>query len=130
MNSKPLFMNEVYMLLAIGLFAGIVSGMVGIGGGLVIVPALVYFMNYSQHQAQGVSLTMFLLPIGILGVYNYYKNGDITVETMRFALIMCASFVVGSFLGSKIAIAMNQELLRKIFGIFILLVALKMIFGK
>lgn len=123
-------MNEVYMLLAIGLFAGIVSGMVGIGGGLVIVPALVYFMNYSQHQAQGVSLTMFLLPIGILGVYNYYKNGDITVETIRFALIMCASFVVGSFFGSKIAIAMNQELLRKVFGVFILLIALKMIFGK
>lgn len=123
-------MNELYILLAIGLFAGIVSGMVGIGGGLVIVPALVYFMSYSQHQAQGVSLTMFLLPIGILGVYNYYRNGDITGETMRFALIMCASFVIGSFFGSKIAISMNQDVLKKVFGVFILLVSLKMIFGK
>jgi uncharacterized membrane protein YfcA len=123
-------MNDIIILLAIGLMAGILSGIAGIGGGLVIVPALVYFMHYSQHQAQGVSLTMFLLPIGFLGVYNYYKQGHVTPETIRFALIMCATFVVGSYFGSKIAVNINQDVLKKVFGVIILLVSLKMIFGK
>lgn len=123
-------MNDIFILLIIGLAAGTFSGMVGIGGGMVIVPALVYFMSYTQHQAQGVSLSMFLLPIGILGVYNYYKDGYITHETIRFALIMCATFVIGSYLGSKIAINLNQDILKKVFGAFMFLVSLKMIFGK
>lgn len=123
-------MNELLILLAIGLAAGVLSGLAGIGGGMVIVPALVYFLSYTQHQAQGVSLTMFLLPIGILGAYNYYKGGHINSETVRFALIMCATFVVGSYFGSKIAVNLNQDMLKKIFGAFILLVSLKMIFGK
>src|ERR1051325_1651815 len=114
-------MNDIIILLAIGLMAGILSGIAGIGGGLVIVPALVYFMHYSQHQAQGVSLTMFLLPIGFLGVYNYYKQGHVTPETIRFALIMCATFVVGSYFGSKIAVNINQDVLKKVFGVIILL---------
>ena len=123
-------MNDIFILLVIGLGAGMLSGMVGIGGGLVIVPSLVYFMSYDQHQAQGVSLTMFLLPIGILGVYNYYKDGHINAETIRFALIMCATFVIGSYFGSKIAISLNQETLKKVFGVIIFFVSLKMIFGK
>ncbi len=123
-------MNELLILLAIGLAAGILSGLAGIGGGMVIVPALIYFMSYTQHQAQGVSLTMFLLPIGFLGVYNYYKDGHITQETVRFALIMCSTFVVGSYFGSKIAVNLSQDMLKRVFGVFILLVSLKMIFGK
>ncbi|MBI3500314.1 MAG: sulfite exporter TauE/SafE family protein [Bacteroidetes bacterium] len=123
-------MTNIFILLALGLVAGICSGMVGIGGGLIIVPALVYFLGFTQQSAQGVSLTMFLLPIGILGVYNYYKGGHINSETIRFALIMCITFVAGSYFGSKIAIGLNQEILRKVFGAFVLLVALKMIFGK
>lgn len=123
-------MNDIMILLAIGLVAGILSGLAGIGGGMVIVPALVFFMSYTQHQAQGVSLTMFLLPIGILGAYNYYKGGHITMETVRFALIMCTTFVVGSYFGSKIAVNLSQDVLKKVFGVFILLVSLKMIFGK
>lgn len=123
-------MNELLILLGIGLAAGVLSGLAGIGGGMVIVPALVYFLSFTQHQAQGVSLTMFLLPIGILGAYNYYKGGHITPETVRFSLIMCATFVVGSYFGSKIAVNLNQDMLKKIFGAFILLISLKMIFGK
>ena len=123
-------MNDILILLAIGLIAGIFSGVAGIGGGLIIVPALVYFMNYSQHQAQGVSLTMFLLPIGILGVINYYKGGHVTRETIHFALIMCITFVIGSFAGSKIAVSLNQDVLKRVFGVIILLISLKMIFGK
>ena len=123
-------MNELLILLAIGLVAGVLSGIAGIGGGMIIVPALVYLMSYTQHQAQGMSLTMFLLPIGFLGVYNYYKDGHITAETIRFALIMCTTFVVGSFFGSKIAVNLNQDVLRRVFAGFILLISLKMLFGK
>ena len=123
-------MNELLILLCIGLAAGVFSGIAGIGGGTIIVPALIYFLSYTQHQAQGVSLTMFLLPIGFLGVYNYYKDGHVTSETIRIALIMCATFVIGSYFGSKIAVSLSQDMLKKVFGAFILLISLKMIFGK
>ena len=120
-------MNDIFILLAIGLVAGALSGMVGIGGGIIIVPALVYFFKFSQQEAQGTTLAMFLLPIGILGAYNYYKEGHMDVQT---SLIICSTFVVGSYFGSKIAISLNQDMLRKIFGIIILLLSLKMIFTK
>ena len=123
-------MNEIILLLFIGLVAGALSGIAGIGGGTIIVPALVFFLGYTQHQAQGVSVTMFLLPIGFLGVYNYYKGGHVTAETIQVALIMCVSFIFGSYFGSKIAVSVNQEILKKIFGAFIFLLSLKMIFGK
>lgn len=123
-------MNELLILLAIGLAAGVLSGIGGIGGGTLIVPALVFFLGYTQHQAQGVSLTMFLLPIGFLGVYTYYKDGHVNAETIRTTLIMCATFVVGSYLGAKIAISLDQDMLKKIFGVIIFLISLRMIFGK
>ena len=121
-------MNELLLLLVIGLAAGVLSGIAGIGGGTIIVPALVFFLGYTQHQAQGVSLTMFLLPIGFLGVWNYYKEGHIKPENIQVALIMCATFVFGSYFGSKIAVSVNQDVLKKIFGVFLFLLSLKMIF--
>lgn len=120
-------MNEILLLLAIGLLAGILSGMVGIGGGIVIVPALVYFLGFTQHQAQGTVLFMFLLPIGVLGVMNYYKNGYVD---WRVALIMASAFLIGSFWGSKIAISLDKSIAQKVFGVIILIIAIKMIFGK
>lgn len=120
-------MTTVIILLCIGLLAGILSGMVGIGGGIVIVPALIYFLGYSQHQAQGTVLFMFLMPIGILGVFNYYQAGHIEIKT---ALIIACTFVVGSFFGSKISIAMDQTTLKRVFGVIIFLLSLKMIFSK
>lgn len=120
-------MNEMIILLSVGLIAGILSGMVGIGGGIVIVPALVYFLGYNQLQAQGTVLFMFLLPIGILGVYNYYSAGHIEWKT---AFIMASTFVVGSFLGSKISIGLEQETVKKVFGVIIFFISLKMIFWK
>lgn len=127
MKSKQLNMATIVILLCIGLFAGILSGMVGIGGGIIIVPALVYFMNMSQHEAQGTSLTVLLLPVGVLAVYYYYQAGFVDV---RSSLIIAATFVIGGLIGSKIAIAVDQNMLKKIFGIFMLLISLKMIFGK
>ncbi len=120
-------MATILILLCIGLMAGILSGMVGIGGGVVIVPALMYFAHVSQHQAQGTSLAVLLLPVGILAVYNYYSKGLVDVKS---ALIIACTFVIGGFIGSKIAIAIDQNLLKKVFGVFMLLISLKMILGK
>ena len=127
MEQKKLDMTTIVILLCIGLIAGILSGMVGIGGGVVIVPALVYFMHISQHQAQGTSLAVLLLPVGVLAVYNYYNKGFID---MKYALIIASTFVIGGFIGSKVAIAIDQNMLKKVFGIFMLILSLKMILGK
>lgn len=117
----------IFVLLVSGFLAGILSGMVGIGGGIILVPALVYFLGMTQHQAQGTTLAMFLMPIGILGVYNYYQAGHVDIKT---ALIVAITFVAGSYFGSKIAISVDQAAVKKIFGVTMLLVSLKMILGK
>ncbi|MFI5164459.1 MAG: sulfite exporter TauE/SafE family protein [Bacteroidia bacterium] len=120
-------MNDIFILLALGLVAGILSGMVGIGGGIIIVPALVYFLGFSQHSAQGTVLFMFLLPIGVLGVYNYWQKDYVD---FKVAAIMAITFFAGSFIGSKTAIAIDQTMLKRIFGVIIFFLSLKMIFGK
>lgn len=120
-------MNEVLILLAMGLIAGILSGMVGIGGGIVLVPALIYFFGFSQHSAQGTVLFMFLMPIGILGAFNYWSAGHID---WKVALIMCSTFIAGSYFGSKIAISVDALTLKRIFGAVIFLLSLKMMYGK
>lgn len=130
MTNKPTNMSTIIILLVIGLVAGTASGFIGIGGGVIIVPAIVYFIGMSQHQAQGISLTMYLLPIGLLGVINYYKGGFITMDTVKIALITATTFVIGSYIGSKFAVALSAETVKKIFGVFLLLIAFKMIFGK
>ncbi|GAA4460650.1 sulfite exporter TauE/SafE family protein [Nemorincola caseinilytica] len=114
-------------LLVIGLAAGMLSGMVGIGGGMVIVPSLVFFMAFSQKMAQGTSLTLLMMPVGILGVINYYKAGFVDVRT---AAMLGVAFIAGSFLGSKVALGMPEATLKKVFGGFLLLVSIKYLFGK
>ena len=98
-------MSTILILLVIGLLAGVLSGMVGVGGGIIIVPALVYFIGMSQHQGQGTSLAVLLLPVGIFAVYNYYKAGYVDV---RSTLIIAATFLIGGFIGSKIAIGIDH----------------------
>lgn len=120
-------MNELMILLALGLVAGILSGMVGIGGGIILVPALIYFFGFSQHTAQGTVLFMFLMPIGILGAFNYWQAGHID---WKVACIMCTTFIAGSFMGSKIAISVDALTLKRIFGAVIFLLSLKMMYGK
>jgi uncharacterized membrane protein YfcA len=120
-------MTTILILLGVGLMAGILSGMVGVGGGIIIVPALVYFMTMNQHQAQGTSLAVLLLPVGIFAVYNYYKAGYVDFKA---TLIIASTFLIGGFIGSKIAIAIDQNTVKKIFGVVLLLVAFKMILGK
>lgn len=119
----------IFSALLIGLSAGILSGLVGIGGGIIMVPALIYFMNYSQHQAQGTSLAVLTLPVVILGsVYYYYECQKMgTPIDLKVVGLIALGFIVGGFFGSKIAIAINQDLLKKIFAIILFYTALKML---
>jgi len=117
--------QTILLLALIGLTAGVLSGMIGIGGGIIIVPALVFLLGFSQQQAQGTSLGLLLLPVGILAVFNYYKQGFIDVKVVG---IMCATFVVGGWLGSKVAISLPQETLKKIFALVLIIIAVKMLF--
>ena len=118
---------QILFLLLIGLMGGFISGSLGVGGMIIIVPSLVFFMGLTQHQAQGTSLAMMLLPIGILGVMNYYKAGHVKFS---YALIMMGAFVIGAYLGSKISLQIPAKGLKQIFGILLFFVGLKMVFGK
>ena len=114
------------ILVLIGFGAGMLSGMIGIGGGLLIVPALVYFMGMNQFGAQGTSIAAMLPPIGILAAYNYYQEDAIS---MKYALIIGATFVVGGYLGSKLTLGFISEgMLKKIFGAVMLIGGIKMMF--
>jgi len=117
--------QTILLLAIIGLAAGILSGMIGIGGGIIIVPALVFVLGFTQQQAQGTSLGLLLLPVGILAVMNYYKQGYIDVKVVA---IMCITFVAGGWLGSKIALSLPQETVKKVFAVILILVAFKMLF--
>jgi len=125
LKKAPMTTTIIILLIIIGVAAGMLGGMVGIGGGLVIVPALVYFLAFSQHEAQGTSLGLLLLPVGILGVINYYKNGYVD---MRVVGLLAVGFVVGNYFGSKLALSLPQLTLKKIFAIFMILIAVKMLF--
>jgi uncharacterized protein len=120
-------MNTILILLAIGLVAGFLSGLIGIGGGIVIVPVLVYILHLNQKTAQGTTLFMFMLPIGILGVYNYHKGGHVDFKT---AAIMAITFVVGSYFGSKTAIEMDTKLVKQIFAVSIILIGIRMLWTR
>ena len=122
---KELNMTIIVALVFIGIAAGVLSGFIGLGGGVVMVPCLVYFLGMSQHMAQGTSLAVMLPPIGILAVMNYYKAGMVD---MKSAAILSAAFILGGFLGSKVAIQLPPQVIKRSFGIIIILVGLKMIF--
>jgi len=117
-------MNTFIILIIIGLVAGFISGLIGIGGGVFIVPALVMLLGYSQKAAQGTSLGILLLPVGILAVYKYYQHGYINPGSV---LVMAGAFLVGSLLGSQLAMNWSDQLVKKAFALILLLIALKML---
>jgi hypothetical protein len=125
LNKPDMTVQTILIIVLTGLAAGILGGMVGIGGGIVIVPALVYFLAFSQHQAQGTSLALMLFPVGILGVINYYKKGYVD---FRYAGLLAIGFVAGSYLGSKFSLSLPQDTVKKFFAVIMILVALKMLF--
>lgn len=118
-------MMTSYVLL--GLVAGVMSGLIGIGGGIVIVPALVFLFGFSQHQAQGTTLAMMVPPIGILAAWTYFKEGYVDLSV---AAILCLGFVVGGWLGAKVATGLSNAVLERVFGVALLLVSVKMIIGR
>jgi uncharacterized membrane protein YfcA len=124
MKEKKINMETIVLLLLIGLAAGFLGGMVGIGGGVLIVPALVLLLGLSQHMAQGISLAMILFPVGILGVINYYKNGFVD---LRFAGLLAIGFFAGSYLGSKFSLSLPQDTVRKIFAVVMILLSIKLL---
>lgn len=115
--------ETVLLLVIVGLAAGVLSGMVGVGGGIIIVPALVFFLGFSQHEAQGTSLGLLLLPVGILAVINYYNKGYIDIKVV---VIMSVAFVLGGWLGSKLSLSLPQDTVKKIFAIVLFYTAFRM----
>jgi uncharacterized membrane protein YfcA len=126
MNNKFKNMNgeTIIILILVGLAAGILSGLVGVGGGIIIVPALIFFMGFSQMQAQGTSLGLLLLPVGIFAVINYYKGGYIDLKVVG---IMSLAFVAGGFIGSKLALRLDQEMVKKIFAVLLFYTAFRLL---
>ena len=118
-------MLNLIICLAIGFGAGVFSGLIGIGGGVVVVPALVYILRMPQHYAQGTTLAMLVPPIGILAAWTYYRQGFVN---LKFAFFLALGFFVGGLLGARLAVHLPNEILRKLFGFALLLIALKIIF--
>jgi uncharacterized protein len=116
---------EIAILLVVGVVGGFVSAIAGIGGGIVIIPALVLALGYSQKLAQGTTLAMLLPPIGALAVWSYHKKG---LVDFRAAMILCAGFVVGSFAGAEWATGIDNELLKKGFGLLLMALGARMLF--
>lgn len=126
-NKRPMDFQIILSLMVIGILAGILSGLVGVGGGVVMVPMLVLLLGFTQHQAQGTSLAVLVVPVTAVAVYNYYKEGHID---WRYAAVIAMFFVVGGYFGSKIAIGLDQKVLKKVFGFILLFIAGKMLIGK
>jgi uncharacterized membrane protein YfcA len=121
-------MSALQMVLVgvIGLLAGVLSGLLGLGGAIVIIPALVMLLGYSQQMAQGTTLLMMVLPVGALAAWQYYQQGFVELKT---ALILAATFFVGGYFGAKFAMHIPQEIMKKVFAVVLLLIAAKMWFG-
>jgi uncharacterized membrane protein YfcA len=111
-------------LLGIGLIAGVLAGMFGIGGGLVIVPALLYFMKLSEVDSIGTSLAALIPPVGLLGALEYYRNGHIN---LKYALVVAAGLFLGSYFGARIILSLPPVLIRRIYALFLVLVAARML---
>ena len=126
-NKRPMDVQIVLSLVLIGILACILSGLVGVGGGVIMVPLLVLLLGFNQHQAQGTSLAVLVVPVTAVAVYTYHKEGFID---WRYVGIIAIFFVIGGYFGSKIAVNLDQKILKKVFGFILLLIAGKMLLGK
>ena len=116
--------QTIFMLVSIGLFAGLLSGFVGVGGGIIIVPALVFLLGLTQHQAQGTSLFVLMLPVVSFAVLNYWKSGNVKWE---YGLVIAMTFIVGALFGSKLSLKISPGLVQLIFGILMAYISFRMI---
>ncbi|HTL80411.1 MAG TPA: sulfite exporter TauE/SafE family protein [Bacteroidia bacterium] len=118
-------MNSSIIVALIGTIAGILSGMLGLGGAIVIIPALVMLLGYSQQMAQGTALMMMVLPVGAMAAFHYYQKGFVD---MKAALLMAVFFFVGGYFGAKFATQIPRQVLKNTFAIMLMLIAVKMLF--
>jgi uncharacterized membrane protein YfcA len=118
---------NIALYLLLGLLAGVLSGLLGIGGGIIVVPVLILLFGFSQHTAQGTTLAMMVPPIGLLAAWAYYSKGFVDVKV---AGLMCIGFFIGGFFGAKFASAIPATMLTRLFGVAMLIVSIKMIVGK
>jgi hypothetical protein len=119
--------SEIALLIIAGILAGIAGGLFGVGGGIIVIPMLIYVFGLTQHEAQGTSLAFLLAPIGILAFMNYYKAGHVNI---KYAAILAATFIIGSYFGSKWAIKIPSDIMKKVFAVFMIIVGIKMLTGK
>lgn len=119
-------MNHTAALVVLGVVAGLTSGLIGIGGGIIIVPVLVFFFGFSQQMAQGTTLALMVPPLGLLAAWTYYRQGYVDIRT---GWLICIGFLVGSVLGADLAVRLPTELLTRIFGAILVSVGLKMLFS-
>lgn len=120
-------LSQFLLLIIIGLASGMLSGVLGVGGAIVVIPSLVFVLGMSQHHAQGTSLAFMVPPIGVLAAWNYWKAGYVN---WRFALVLALTFMAGAYLGSLFSVHIPARVLRKIFGILLFIAAIKMLFSK
>lgn len=120
-------MIQVLLYVLLGLVAGLLSGVVGIGGGTIIIPTLVFLFGFTQHKAQGTTLALMVPPIGILAAWTYYKQGFVD---LRAAVFIVLGFFLGGLLGARVAVGISDTVLRKVFAVYLLIVAAQMLFGK
>lgn len=121
------YMTLIILLVIIGLLAGVFSGLLGVGGGIVMIPLMVFALGFTQHEAQGTSLAVLAVPVTLIAAYNYYNAGHVN---WKYAAVIAVTFVVGAYFGSKFAISIDQGLLKKIFGFIMIVIALRLIFWK
>jgi len=120
-------MFNIVLYIILGLTAGILSGMLGIGGGIIMVPAMIFIFGLTQHQAQGTTLSLMVPPIGLLAAWTYYKQGFVDVKMAAF---ICLGFFFGGLIGAKLIVGIPDVLLKKCFGVLLLIVAIKMIWSR
>jgi uncharacterized protein len=118
---------QIFQYILLGLAAGVLSGLVGIGGGILLVPGLIFLFGMTQHQAQGTTLAMMVPPIGILAAWTYYRSGYVD---LKVAGVLCIGFFLGGLLGARFAVSLSNPVLEKVFGAVLLLVAVKMLLSK
>lgn len=120
-------LNQIIFLILLGLVAGVFSGLIGVGGGVIIVPALVFMLGFSEHAAQGTTLALLVPPIGLLAAWTYYQQGYVDIKA---AGLICLGFVVGGYLGAKFADHLSNLALERVFGVVMLGIAIRMILAK
>jgi len=118
---------NIVAYIALGLMAGTFAGVFGIGGGLILIPVMTFFFGMTQHQAQGTTLAILVPPIGILAAWRYYQNGHVNLLMAGF---ICLGFLFGGLLGANLAHSVSDPILKKLFGVFLFLVSINMIFSK